>query len=53
MLTPDESSEATFVESAPLAESPHVTTEPSCLRAAKAVPLEKIWLTPELSDDET
>ena len=40
---------ATSLLSPPYLESPQVTTEPSLFSAAKAKPVEKIWVTPDVS----
>ena len=51
--TPPWSWEATLLLFPPREESPQVMTEPSSLSAAKAEPVEKIWLTPPWSWEAT
>ncbi len=51
--TPELNDELKDEELPPLSECPQVMTEPSSLRAAKALSVEKIFETPELNDELT
>jgi hypothetical protein len=51
--TPDRTSADTDDESPPAMGKPHVTSDPSDLRAAKASRVENNWLTPDERPAET